>query len=218
MEYFANPCTPQVRDAMTQGLLGCIITPAQGNRVPDGCSMAGDNGKFGKGWPGVGAWSAWLAGEVDTYGVGRFAFAVAPDVPFDAAVTLAESTPWLEKIRALGIPAAYAAQNGSENGLIPWDDLFVASKLDRSDVLFLGGSTEWKLGPAARSLTAEARTRGLRVHMGRVNSLRRLRYARSIGCHSADGTYLAFGPDVNLPKLLGWLRDVNNQGLLWEAS
>lgn len=24
-------------------------------------------------------------------------------------------------------------------------------------------------------------------------------------CNSADGTYLAFGPDVNLPILLGWL-------------
>lgn len=209
MEYFANPCTHRVRDAMTQGLLGCIITPAQGNRVPDGCQIAGDNGKFGKGWRGADAWYSWLAAEVDSYGAGRFAFAVAPDVPFDAAATLTESTPWLEKIRALGIPVAYAAQNGSENGLIPWDE---------SDVLFLGGDTTWKLGRAARDLTIEARRRGKRVHMGRVNSLRRMQIARRNGCHSADGTYLAFGPDVNLPKLLGWLRDVNNQQLLWEAS
>ncbi|MET7951050.1 hypothetical protein [Micromonospora sp. NPDC005324] len=46
--------------------------------------------------------------------------------------------------------------------------------------------------------------------MGRVNSLRRLRHATAIGCHSADGTYLAFGPDQNLPNLLSWLQTVNN--------
>ena len=42
-----------------------------------------------------------------------------------------------------------------------------------------------------------------------VNSLRRLRYAHSIGCRSADGTCLAFGPDLHLPRLLGWLADLN---------
>jgi hypothetical protein len=44
--------------------------------------------------------------------------------------------------------------------------------------------------------------------MGRLNSRRRLRHAAAIGCHSADGTYLAYGPDKNLPKLLGWLNTV----------
>jgi hypothetical protein len=39
--------------------------------------------------------------------------------------------------------------------------------------------------------------------------LRRLRYATSIGCHSADGTFLAFGPDRNLPRLLGWLTEID---------
>jgi hypothetical protein len=42
------------------------------------------------------------------------------------------------------------------------------------------------------------------VHCGRVNSWKRLAYAESIGCTSADGTYLTFGPEINLPKLLGW--------------
>lgn len=38
------------------------------------------------------------------------------------------------------------------------------------------------------------------VHMGR-----RLLYAASIGVASADGTYLAFALDKNLPRLLTWL-------------
>ena len=74
--------------------------------------------------------------------------------------------------------------------------------------MFLG-TTGWKLGPAAGRLAQQARQHGLWVHMGRVNSLRRLRYAHSIGCHSADGTCLAFCPDLHLPRLLAWLADLN---------
>jgi hypothetical protein len=41
--------------------------------------------------------------------------------------------------------------------------------------------------------------------MGRVNSLRRLGWANALGCSSCDGTLLAFGPDIHLPRLLAWL-------------
>lgn len=187
-----------------------MTTPAQGNHLPEGARFACDNGKFGKGWPGTDAWFAWLTGTVEQYGAGRCLWAVAPDVPFDAVGTLAESRPWLARIRDLGIPAAFAAQDGSENDLIPWGGF---------DVLFLAGSTEWKVSPAAARLASEAKARGLAVHMGRVNSLRRLTIASTFGCDSADGTYLAFGPDKNLPKVLAWLTEVNDNMLpLGEAS
>ncbi len=107
----------------------------------------------------------------------------------------------LARIRAAGYPAALVAQDGLEDLAIPWNDL---------DGLFLGGSTGWKLGLAAADLAAQARRRGLWVHLGRANSLRRLTYAKSIGCHSADGTFLAYGPDRNLPTLLGWLDTINH--------
>jgi hypothetical protein len=45
--------------------------------------------------------------------------------------------------------------------------------------------------------------------MGRVNSERRYRYARAIGCDSVDGTKLVFGPDENLPQVLAWLRNAD---------
>ncbi|MGY0234093.1 hypothetical protein [Longispora urticae] len=45
--------------------------------------------------------------------------------------------------------------------------------------------------------------------MGRVNSRRRLAHAQAIGCHSADGTLLAYGPDRHLRPLLRWLDDLN---------
>jgi hypothetical protein len=41
--------------------------------------------------------------------------------------------------------------------------------------------------------------------MGRVNSLRRLLHAHHIGCHSVDGTFLAYAPRRNLTRLQAWL-------------
>jgi len=211
--YLATPSGPDVIRAMEAGQLGCMTTPAQGNRLPANCWWAADNGKFGKGWPGADAWYEWLAwkakGRED-----RCLFAVAPDVPFDAVGTLAESLPWLPKIRALGIPAAFAAQDGCENGLIPWDDF---------DVLFLAGSAgpgtpNWKIGPIAEALSREARERGKRVHMGRVNSLVRLRIAETFGCDTADGTYLAYGPDINLTRLLGFMGTVGREPTLFGSD
>lgn len=204
MRYFANPSTPLVRDAMSAGLLGCITTPAQKNLIPPRACWCADNGRFGNGYPGDIQYAAWLTSLRPV--AGRCAFAVAPDVPMNMPATLAYSAPFLPVIRALGFPVALAAQNGAEHTGLPWDDF---------DVLFIGGDTAWKLSPAAAELAGEARARGKRVHMGRVNSLRRLRYAAAIGCDSADGTNLTFGPDRNLPGVLGWLRDVNNQGVLW---
>jgi hypothetical protein len=187
---------------MSAGEVGCMTTPAQGNRVPDGAVYACDNGKFGKGWPGAGPWFEWLTRTVERYGPERCAWAIAPDVPFDAVGTLAESRPWLAQIRALGIPSAFAAQDGCEDDLIPWDEF---------DVLFLAGSTGWKVGPVASRVTQEARSRGKAVHMGRVNSLARLQLAETFGCHSADGTYVAFGPDINTGRLLGWLHEMRTR-------
>lgn len=185
-----------------------IATPKQGNRLPDGVAWIADNGCFGKGYPGDDAWLAWL-GAYTAEERSRCLFAVAPDVVGDAAATLARSMPWLPKIRALGYPAALVAQNGLEDLGVPWEAF---------DALFIGGDTAWKLGPHARHLVAEARLRGKWVHMGRVNSERRLRYADAIGCDSVDGTYLAFGPDLNLPNVLAWVRGVNDSGSLFDFA
>jgi hypothetical protein len=201
VRFFATASGPKVRDAMTTGLLGQIATPAAGNRVLDRVDWIADNAVFAGRYPGDDAYLAWLA-ERAPYAP-QCRFVVAPDVVADAAATLALSAPMLPRIRALGFPVALVAQDGLEDLTVPWDAF---------DVLFIGGSTEWKLGPAARRLTAEAKLHGKWVHMGRVNSRQRLLYADAIGCDSVDGTYLAFGPDRNLPTLLSWLRE-----LAWPA-
>lgn len=190
---------------MTTGLLSQIVTPAAGNVVTAGTTWCADNGVFGNTYPGDDAYLAWLGARQNL--AGSCQFVVAPDVVRgadgsfapDAAATLARSAPMLPKIRALGFPTALVAQNGLEHLDVPWHAF---------DVLFIGGDDAWKEGPASAMLAAQAKARGKHVHMGRVNSLRRLRIARAMGCDSVDGTFLAFGPDRNLPTLLSWLREL----------
>jgi hypothetical protein len=182
---------------MRAGLLGHIATPASGHRQQAGVAWCADNGAYTGRYPGDDRYLAWLAAR--TAHAPWCAFATAPDIVCHAAATLTRSRLMLDRIRAAGYPAALVAQDGLEHLPIPWSDF---------DVLFLGGSTAWKLGPAAAGLTAQARQHGKTVHMGRVNSLTRLRHAVAIGCESVDGSYLAYGPDTNLPKLLRWLKHV----------
>lgn len=189
---------------MTAGVIGCIVTPAQGNRIPDDAPWCADNGLGPRrdGTPGTGLpadkWLAWLTARVTDDTRPRCLFAVAPDVVGDAAATLAASLPWLPRIRDLGIPAAFVAQDGAEHPdhAPPWDDF---------DVLFVGGSTDWKLGPHAAALVAEARRRGKRTHMGRVNTGKRFRYADALGCDTADGTILAMFPTTGYRDVMAWV-------------
>ncbi|WP_394621280.1 hypothetical protein JNUCC0626_19945 [Lentzea sp. JNUCC 0626] len=199
MLYFANASSPTVRAAMAAGEIGMMCTPAEG-RSPAGARVwAADNGCYGQGYPGDVRWLKWLA-KLQPY-AGNCRFAVAPDVfdsvnmAGDAGATLAMSVPLLPEIEKLGYRPAFAAQDGTEDHPVPWD---------RFAVLFLAGSTSWKLGEPAAALAAEALHRGKTVHMGRVNSRKRWLIAERLGCASADGTFLAYGPDTNLQRMRRW--------------
>lgn len=188
---------------MTSGLLGCLDTPRQ-NQLPAGVRWAADNGCFTAASFDENQWFKWLRRRADR--VEESVFATAPDVVGDASATLARSLPWLARIRELGYLAALVAQDGLEDLDIPWPEF---------DVLFIGGTTAWKLGPHATTLIAEAKHRDRWVHMGRVNSRRRLRYAHALGVDSVDGTCLVFAPDANLHRLLGWLDEIDQQPALF---
>ncbi len=193
MLFLGNASSPRVRDAMTDGTMGMLATPNEGRAPLPAVVWAADNGCFSINYVGDDAWLGWLTRHADH--AARCLFATAPDVVGDAVATLARSTPFLPLIRALGYRAALVAQDGLEHLTVPWDDF---------DALFIGGTTEWKLGAHARRLVAEAKARGKHVHMGRVNSSRRWAYAEYIGCDTVDGTFLAFGPDQNLRRMAAW--------------
>lgn len=207
MIYYANPCTDDVRDEMSAGRLGCIVTPKQGNvTFPDEWDVIADNGCFSDRWEER-EWKRWLLDLPRTV-----RFAVCPDVvDLTGRPTHVET---LERWRRLGpmidrhgFTPAFVCQPGCTPDTVP----------DDAPVLFLGGTTEWKLGHVASAITAAHRTERW-VHMGRVNSRRRFRVGRQMGCHSADGTYLTRGPDKNLPKLLSWLDDQRREPMLWEST
>lgn len=132
-------------------------------------------------------------------------FANAPDVVGNFKATWERSRDVLPEIRKRGYPAALVAQDGIENQHIEWDSF---------DCLFVGGSTQWKLSSNAFWLCRQARKQGKWVHMGRVNSKRRMLQGRFAGCNSVDGTYLKFAPDKNLANLTKWLDFINNQPTL----
>lgn len=235
MLYLSGVTNDRIQRRLVAAGCGILVQPGSGyvGRVDAFPAFAADNGCFTpKGTFNEAAWVRWL----ESVPVAGCLFAVAPDVVGDHYATVNRATPWLARIRALGLPAAFVAQNGCTPNNVLWDTF---------DVLFLGGSAEcvpcgwvrpalafrttfcphclgklaeWKLSAAARSMTAAAKARGKWVHMGRVNSYKRLAYAASIGVDSADGTYLAFGPDKNLPKLESWLRRLNQPDLFQEAS
>jgi len=199
MLYFANPAGADCLDAMRQGRLAYIDTPRQGNRMPEGVTWCADSGIFGKNYVGDERYLAWLASHRSDRQLCRFA--TAPDVVGDAKATVERSAPFFEPIRSLGYKVAFVAQDGLENLSIPWDDF---------DALFVGGSTEWKLGREARRIVEQANEHGKWCHMGRVNSRRRIFYAYAIGCDSVDGTFLVFGPQKNLPPLLRWMDQLHS--------
>jgi hypothetical protein len=181
-----------IRPNLSHPMLGFMKAPQTGYQVPLGIAWAADNGRFSApekytddGYLG------WLARQP----LEHCLFAVAPDVLADHTATIALSMPLFSRLRALGYRAAFVAQDGWREHDTPWDEF---------DCLFLGGTTAFKLGCGAAAVAA-ARARGKWTHMGRVNSYRRLRLAAAIGCHSADGTFLKFGPDVNAPRMLRWL-------------
>ncbi|WP_307937106.1 hypothetical protein [Salinispora arenicola] len=222
MIYYATASTPRVREAMCADLLGQIITPAAGNRLEPWVNWIADNGIYSNAYPGNPGYLRWLDTHADARS--RCRFAVAPDVVADHQGTLERSWPMLRPIRHTVGRVALCAQNGATAEDMPWDYIdavFLAGivecapcgwvpaleSLPQTTCPYCGRQlTEWKIGATAAAITAEAKRRGLWVHMGRVNSHARLDRARQMGVDSADGTYLAYGPDINLIRLLGWLQ------------
>jgi hypothetical protein len=129
-------------------------------------------------------------------------FVTIPDTVGDATATAHQFETWWPATTRRGLPTALVAQDGLEHHTAWLDQTW-----PRLNALFIGGTTTWKLGEHARALIAEARRRHLWVHMGRVNTARRIAYAREIGCHSFDGT-----------KWVKWRRTYMADGLARAAA
>ncbi|MBS1861892.1 MAG: hypothetical protein JSS68_09285 [Actinobacteria bacterium] len=174
--------------------LGRLVQPRHFPRIADtaarGVPWAADNDCF-QGLD-IDAYCAMLDRLRDIQGC---LFVTVPDVVGDAYETARRFERWWQAPARPGLPVALVAQDGLE-GL----GRRLGTAWPRIDALFIGGSTGWKLGDRARALGAEARRRGRRVHMGRVNSARRIAYAKAIGCDSVDGTKWVRRRDAHLAE------------------
>jgi hypothetical protein len=160
-----------------EGRIGHLYSPgAQPKNSYSFFPYALDNGAYGafknarewdeNGWRALLAWAAAQPSPP--------LWALAPDVVQNRDATLRMWDRFSPVLRLMGLRSAFAVQDGMQFADVPTDDC----------VLFLGGSTEWKLTAIAPWC---ARFPG-RVHIGRVNTGKRLKICAHAGAVSVDGT------------------------------
>lgn len=161
-------------------LWGHMVTPESGwSSIESGRYWAVDNGVF-TGKFDAKEYLAFLGSRTPDR---HCLFATAPDVLGDAGATMSKYHEWRNKMQPW--PVAYVAQDGQENMALP-----------ECDAVFIGGTTDWKLGPSAECIR-EAQERDIWVHVGRVNTGKRIRHFALLGVDSVDGSALAYGPERN---------------------
>ena len=129
-------------------------------------------------------------------------FVAAPDAVGDSHQTALNWPFWSKLIRGCGFAPALVAQDGLTPADVPWGE---------TAALFIGGHTEWKLGPQAQTLISYAKSRGLWVHMGRVNSQVRIWDAYRKGVDSFDGSKYSRWSDKWIPEAVETLAATDQQ-------
>jgi len=163
--------------------LGMLYTP-ESWRTPF-CPYACDNGVFAA-WTKGKVWDeamhcAYL-GMLDKVSTQdrQPEWVLLPDAVADWSRTVELASLYLPLLRGRGLNVAIALQDGCD----------FAQVLDFSpDWVFVAGSTAWKESNI-HAATEFFHPLGIRVHVGRVNTRRRLRLCQSAGVDSADGTTL----------------------------
>ena len=98
---------------------------------------------------------------------------LVPDVVADREATLKKWKAYYPAAASYGWPVAMAVQDGMTPDDVP----------EEADVIFVGGTTDWKWD----SLPMWSET-GRRIHVGRVNEIHRVELCESLGVESVDGT------------------------------
>jgi hypothetical protein len=181
--------------------LGCLTTPRNGHAPESlrGWTWAMDNDAFsGFDEP---AYRRMLDRYHDIPGC---LWVTLPDVVGDPDATLNLANEWMREVAGMGYPIALVAQDGMTADDIPWFDI---------DCLFIGGTDgphgKRSMGP----LMAEANRQGKWVHVGRINTRPGLRWAKSHGADSVDGSSFARWTDTHLPWALEYARHDDQMAL-----
>jgi hypothetical protein len=201
MIYFSGAISKKIDEVASKDI-GFLYTPQKHNTVTSTRPWCVDTGCF----------SSKFTFNADVYLAylhkwkhlrASCAFATAPDVIGNWLETLSASKPMFQPIWELGYKVALVAQDGLVNTMIPWLEI---------DAIFIGGTTDWKLSLQSAAICREARRRDKWVHIGRVNTLKRIAFAKFVcQADSVDGNTIAFAPSVNLPKVENWLQQCELQ-------
>lgn len=150
------------------GKMGLLMSPNGWRRPPWYMPYALDNGSFIKWEPEI-FQKMLLKNRVHH----KPLWVVVPDVVGDAKATMEMWHQWKDAVSSFGYPLAFAAQDGMEPQDVPKE----------AYCCFVGGTTEWKLENAHKFKgTCEW------LHIGRVSTGARLRWAEKLGADSCDGT------------------------------
>lgn len=191
--------------------LGILLDPRGGHEVPPpGVTWGADNGAFtGFDEAGFVGMLEKISDRVTTHRalLSDCRFVASPDVVADHPATLDLWQTWSGIIRGHGLPPGFVAQDGCTVALVPWLEV---------DAVFIGGSTDFKLGPDAADIIAHANHRGIWSHMGRVNSARRIVYASGLDCRSIDGSSFSRFANTHLRWALPLAR--TRQGRLFASD
>jgi hypothetical protein len=196
-----NNCKAEVHYwAGKYGGLGHLYGPEAGARRGPYAHLpyALDNGAFAA-WTEQRVWDAAQWCRLLEWGAAAEIaplWTLIPDVVTDAPATLASWKTYAQTVRdTYGWPIALAVQDGMK----PEDVLALAVQ---PDVVFVGGSTQWKWASASWWTKSFPR-----VHIGRVNSVRRLYLCAEIGAESVDGTGWFRGDATQTDGLRQFLED-----------
>ena len=193
-----SPNEPSVRVMLDAHDMGLLSQPWGSCTTRAGWLWAADNGCFSMGKWKEERWLSWLSRDHPRPGC---LFATVPDVVGDHEGTMIRWRKYNNVVRDLRYPVAFVAQNGAMTNNIPWDEL---------DCLFIGGDDWFKTAESTFKLAEHAREIGKWIHVGRVNSLKRLKLWRA-WADSSDGTFLAFGPEKNAVRVRGWIDQLRSQ-------
>lgn len=185
---------PLAEQYYPQGLLGHLYSP-DGLRVPRACyPYALDNWAFS-------AFKRRVPWDADAYLTfcDRYAdfdqppmWALVPDVVADREGTIASWQQWSRFMRRrYGWRQAFAVQDGMTAADVP----------ATADVVFVGGSWQWKLS----TLAYWTRIFG-RVHAARINRVDLLWRCEELGCESVDGTGWWHTDNGQYAGLCEWLQ------------
>jgi hypothetical protein len=179
-----------------EGRIGWLVGPSamKKTKLRPWMPFALDNDAFGC-WCKGAEWdeTAWLAmlTSVRLHGL-HPRWVLVPDVVADREATLAKWDQYAKTAASYGWPLAFAVQDGMTPEDVPAE----------AEVVFIGGTTEWKW----QTLPMWART-GKRVHVGRVNEVDRLHICERWRVESVDGTGWLQGTENGrqAKALAGWL-------------